>query len=195
MSGAASNSSTIPPTNSVSSITVTPTGTVGTITVEGVTIASGDTSSSIALTPGVEKTITVSTVEEGKGQKTYNIKITRGRDTQATPTLNPVGGAVAFGSTVNITSAGAEHIYYTTDGTTPGTSIGGATLEYSAPITINAAKTIKAIAIKTGNLNSEIASESYTQAASADLTNIVLSDSPAGFIFVGGTYNYESEVL
>lgn len=49
--------------------------------------------------------------------------------TQATPTFSPAAGAVAFGTEVTITSDGAEHIYYTTDGSDPGTAVGGETLE------------------------------------------------------------------
>ena len=111
--------------------------------------------------------------------------------TQATPSFNPAGGAIAFGSEVVITSDGADHIYYTTDGTDPVTAVGGSTQEYTVPITVNSAMTIKAIAVKTGNLDSAVGSASYTQAESADLTDIVLSGNPTGFVFSGGTYAYD----
>ncbi|MDD4493694.1 MAG: cadherin-like beta sandwich domain-containing protein, partial [Eubacteriales bacterium] len=176
--------------NSVSSIKVTPMGG-GTITVEGAAVNSGEASGDIALPAGIEKTITIVVTETGKVSTTYTIKITRGADTQATPSLSPAGGAIAFGSTVSITSAGADHIYYTIDGTNPDTAVGGSTLECTGPITVNSAVTIKAIAVKAGYIDSAIGSASYTQAASVDLTNISLSGSPAGFTFVGGTYTYE----
>jgi len=110
---------------------------------------------------------------------------------QATPTFNPVAGAVALESTVTITSAEAEHIYYTTDGTDPATSVTGTTLEYTTALTINVAKTIKAIAIRAGKTNSAIAIAAYTQAASADLTALVVSGTPGNYTFVAGTYTYD----
>lgn len=77
----------------------------------------------------------------------------------ATPTFDPAAGAVIAGSTVTIstTTEGAT-IYYTTDNTTPTTE---STL-YSGPITINADQTVKAIAVKDGMTNSDVASASYT---------------------------------
>ena len=94
---------------------------------------------------------------------------------QATPTFSPVAGAVAFGSTVAITSAGADAIYYTIDETDPATSVMGATLEYTVPLTIDAAKTIKAIAVKAGSTNSAIGIAAYTQAAATAPSAVVLA--------------------
>jgi hypothetical protein len=81
---------------------------------------------------------------------------------QATPSFSPASGAVASGSSVTIVSDGAEHIYYTTDGTDPATAAGGSTLEYTAPITISENVTIKAIATKAGIPDSSIGSASYS---------------------------------
>lgn len=80
-------------------------------------------------------------------------------DTVATPTFSPSAGAVEIGTSVTISCAtsGAE-IHYTVDGTTPSAS----SPVYSSAITIDAAKTIKAIAIKTGMTNSSVGSASYT---------------------------------
>ena len=77
----------------------------------------------------------------------------------ATPTFSPVAGVVSSGTTVTIGSAtpGAA-IYYTTDGTQPGTSAGGSTLLYSTPIAITAATTINAVAVASGFLASAVAS-------------------------------------
>ena len=177
--------------NAVGSITVTPTG-AGTIAVDGTPVTSGSASDAIALTPGVEKTITVVATEPGKTAKTYTIQVTREMAAQPTPTFNPAGGAVAFGTELEIVSADADHIYYTTNGDTPATSVGGSTLEYdpaSKPV-INAAMTVRAIAVRSGYVTSAVGSASFTQAATADLTSLVLSGSPSGFSFVGGTYSY-----
>ncbi len=70
---------------------------------------------------------------------------------------------VSSGTTVTISSATAgATIYYTTDGTQPGTSAGGSTSVYSTPIAITAATTINAIAVASGFLNSAVASGVYT---------------------------------
>jgi Chitobiase/beta-hexosaminidase C-terminal domain/IPT/TIG domain/Family of unknown function (DUF6067) len=79
--------------------------------------------------------------------------------TVSTPTFSPAAGSyhssqtVAIGSTTPSTT-----IYYTTNGTTPTTS---STL-YSAPITVNASETVKALAVKTGYTNSAVGSAAYS---------------------------------
>ncbi|NBQ68869.1 MAG: hypothetical protein EBU46_08570, partial [Nitrosomonadaceae bacterium] len=87
--------------------------------------------------------------------------------TVATPTANPTGSAVVFGSTVALAcSTSGAVIHYTTDGSAP--TSGSAT--YSTPLTINAAQTIKALAVKSGCIDSAVMSESYTQAQVATPT-------------------------
>lgn len=77
----------------------------------------------------------------------------------STPTFTPAAGAVEAGTTVSIaTSTAGATIYYTTDGTTPTAS----STEYTTPITVNEAMTIKAIAVKEGLENSEVATATYT---------------------------------
>lgn len=77
----------------------------------------------------------------------------------STPTFTPAAGAVEAGTTVSIaTSTAGATIYYTTDDTTPSTS----STAYSAPIAIDKAMTIKAIAVKEGLENSEVATATYT---------------------------------
>jgi len=174
--------------NAVASITVTPTG-AGTITVDGITVTSGNASNPIALTAGVEKTITVVATETGKTAKTYTIKVTRAAPVQATPTFNPPAGAVAFPTTVTITSAGADNIYYTTNGSDPTTA---STNQATTPLEINSACTVKALAVKASYTNSAIGSAVYTQAATADLTGLALTGSPANYTFAPATYTYNS---
>src|SRR5688572_3137879 len=81
----------------------------------------------------------------------------------ATPTFSPGAGAVNAGQTVtiNTTTANAT-IFYTVDGTQPKTSVTGTTKKYTAPITINAATTIKAVATASGFNPSMVASAAYT---------------------------------
>ena len=108
--------------------------------------------------------------------------------TQATPIFSPAAGEVDFGTELQLISTGAEHIYYTTDGTDPSTS----STEYddAARPVINSAMTVKAIATASGKEDSIVASASYTQAASADLTDIVVSGAPGNFIFTPDQYTY-----
>ena len=170
--------------NAVASVTVTPTGS-GTITVEGSTVTSGGASDPIALTVDTPKTITVVTTETGKSARTYTIEVTR-KAVQPTPTFSPAAGPVAWPTDVTITSADADAIYYTTNGDAPTRS---STL-YAGPVTVSGAQTLKALAVKAGRDDSAVGSAAYTQAASADLTGLILSDSPAGYSFAAGTYTY-----
>ncbi|OKP78825.1 hypothetical protein A3844_28890, partial [Paenibacillus helianthi] len=96
------------------------------------------------------------------------------------PTASPVGGAVASGTTVALstTTSGAA-IHYTLDGSTP-TS---ASAVYSGAIPVTGAVTIKAIAVKAGMTDSAVMSEAYTIMAQA----VAPSANPAGGAVVSGT--------
>jgi hypothetical protein len=80
-------------------------------------------------------------------------------ETVATPTFSPASGStVTAGSTVTISCETEDAaIYYTTDSTTPTAQ---STL-YTQPITLNAETTIKAIGIKAGCTDSEVATATY----------------------------------
>lgn len=89
----------------------------------------------------------------------YPFSIYREMETVATPTFSP-GTSSFVGSTsvtIESTTNGAT-IYYTTDGSTPTTS----STQYNGPITVNETTTIKAIAVKEGWYDSEVASATYT---------------------------------
>lgn len=73
--------------------------------------------------------------------------------TVATPVIS-ISGSTA---TITCATSGAT-IYYTTNGNTPTTS----STQYSSPITLSGACTIKAIAVKSGMNNSSVASQPYT---------------------------------
>ena len=86
------------------------------------------------------------------------------------PIADPSGSAVPSGTkvTVSTLTEGAT-IYYTIDGSEPT----GSSAEYTAPIEVTSAMTIKAIAVKDGMLDSEVMEEHYTFAtipAPANLT-------------------------
>lgn len=79
--------------------------------------------------------------------------------TVATPTIF-INGATA---TISCSTSGAT-IYYTLNGNTPTTS----STQYSSPITLSGACTIKAIAVKNGMNNSSVASQAYTPSVQPD---------------------------
>ena len=101
--------------------------------------------------------------------------------TVATPAFSVASGAVVSGTSVTITcSTEGAKIYYTTDGTAPTAS----STEYKAAISVTAAVTLKAIAVKDGMNNSAVASASYT---------ISSGNIPVGFVYVtGGTVTGKS---
>ena len=102
-------------------------------------------------------------------------------DMVATPVITPSAGAVTKGTTVTIAceTDGAE-IHYTTDGT----DVTESSPVYSAPITINAATTVKAIGVKSGMTTSSTAIAAYTIAKVATPT----------FTPAAGQVNYGSTV-
>ena len=81
-------------------------------------------------------------------------------ETCATPTFSPAAGTYseAQNVTISTTTSGAS-IYYTTDGSTPSATNG--TL-YTGAINVSSTTTIKAIAVKTGNNDSQVAEATYT---------------------------------
>ena len=83
--------------------------------------------------------------------------------TCAAPTFSPDAGTFYNSQEITLatTTSGAS-IYYTTDGSTPSSSNG--TL-YEEPFEISATTTIKAIAVKNGATDSEVAEATYTKAA------------------------------
>lgn len=90
---------------------------------------------------------------------TYTLTVSDNRTKVATPTFSPAAGEVAANSTVTISCAtdGAT-IHYTVNGSTPTAE----SAVYSSAITIDAAKTIKAIAVKADYKNSDVAEAAYT---------------------------------
>ncbi|MDP9339399.1 MAG: chitobiase/beta-hexosaminidase C-terminal domain-containing protein [Acidobacteriota bacterium] len=83
--------------------------------------------------------------------------------TVATPTFNPAAGTYLGTQTVTISDAtSGSTIFYTLDGTQPGTSAGGSTLQYTGAITVTSTKTIKALATASGLTASATATALYT---------------------------------
>lgn len=102
-----------------------------------------------------------------------------------TPTFDPAAGEVTSGDQVTISCAtSGATIHYTVDGTDPTSS----SATYSSPIEITATTTIKAIAVKDGMADSEIATATYSVASAGSVT-LTSSDITAGSNTVEGTNN------
>jgi hypothetical protein len=86
-----------------------------------------------------------------------------GGGTVATPTFSPVAGTYLGTQTVTLSDTTAGNtIFYTLDGTPPGTSAGGSTQQYNGPLTVSSTETIKALATAAGMTTSATATATYT---------------------------------
>ncbi len=125
-------------------------------TTDGTDPTGSSTAYSSAITVDASKTIKAKAFKAGLtasdvASATYTIKC-------ATPTFSVAGGTKNNDVDVTLSTTFGTSIYYTTDGTTPTTN---STL-YSSAITVNATQTIKAIAVKSGCSDSDVASATYT---------------------------------
>jgi len=116
--------------------------------------------------PGNAVKMTVPTIANGRvfvGAQ-YAVSIFGNGTFLPNPVFSPKGGDFANLVTVQLSDAvpGAL-IYYTLDGSTPTT---GSTL-YTAPLTVTNTLKLKAVAIKTGEVNSSVASASFNNTAAA----------------------------
>ncbi|MBQ0099418.1 MAG: chitobiase/beta-hexosaminidase C-terminal domain-containing protein [Firmicutes bacterium] len=75
------------------------------------------------------------------------------------PKSNTPAGAIASGTVVKLTAQAGASIFYTVDGSNPTKN---STAYTSAGITVTTAETIKAIAIKNGSVDSDVAEYAYT---------------------------------
>ena len=108
-----------------------------------IVLTAGTTIKAIAINGGDESDVV---------SATYTVKATA-------PTFSVAAGSYDATQSVELstTTEGAT-IYYTTDGSTPTNE----STEYTGAISVSATQTIKAIAIKTGLTNSDVASATYT---------------------------------
>ena len=95
-----------------------------------------------------------------------------------TPAISPNGGTYTETASVTISCAtSGATIHYTLDGTTPTTS----SAVYTGAITLTQSATVKAIAVKSGCTNSEVASAAFTIKAREVVATPVINPN-------GGTY-------
>jgi uncharacterized protein len=133
------------------------------------TITSGDATSDDAFDPATQFDNLGKDIFTNLGSHTMDGFVPPAPTQVEEISASPVQGAVDAGTTVILTTAtsGAK-IYYTTDGTEPTVS----STEYTAPIIIDTAKTIKAVAIKSGLANSAVATFTYTLLAGMTVAEV-----------------------
>lgn len=95
-----------------------------------------------------------------------------------TPAFSPVAGTYSGSQVVTITANAGATIYYTLDGSTPTT---GSTV-YTAPITVSASQTIKALAVTAALVHSSIGTSTYTIVSGP----ITVLSFPSGFAGASG---------
>ena len=101
-----------------------------------------------------------------------------------TPAISPNGGTYTETASVTISCAtSGATIHYTLDGTTPTTS----SAVYTGAITLTQSATVKAIAVKSGCTNSEVASAAFTIKAREVVATPAISPN-------GGTYTETASV-
>jgi hypothetical protein len=95
----------------------------------------------------------------------------------ATPTFNPAAGSYSSTQTVTISTATAgASIRYTTDGSTPTSSIG---IIYAGPVSVSSSLTLKAIAYKSGMTDSLVGSAAYVIGGGSNWYNLAWSNRKA----------------
>jgi hypothetical protein len=114
---------------------------------EPITVSKSETITAIAIAPGY--------TPSSSAAATYTINL----QNAATPTFSLAPGLYTSVEQVQISDAtSGAVIYYTVDGSTPSAS----STPYTAPVTIAASETIKAIAVASGYSDSAVASATYT---------------------------------
>ena len=147
-------------------------GTILTMTItDGVTNASFTTSWSVNIPQIVGANTAYVGFTGGTGGLTASQKIetwtftptTQSSPQVATPTFSLAAGTYLGTQTVSLSdSTSGAAIFYTIDGSTPATSAGGSTAQYTGPLTVSSTRTIKAIATASGYSASAVASATYT---------------------------------
>src|SRR5437762_1146031 len=132
-------------------------------TTNGTTPTTSSTVYTGPITVSTSETVEAMAAESGFFNSNVSTAVYTITSSAATPVFSLPGGTYLGTQTVAISdsTAGAT-IFYTLDGTTPATTAGGSTQQYSSAITVSATETIKAIAVASGYATSAMASATYT---------------------------------
>jgi Legume lectin domain/Chitobiase/beta-hexosaminidase C-terminal domain len=119
--------------------------------------------------------------------ETWNFQSTAAQQAATPPIFSPAAGTYTSTQTVTITDATPNStIFYTLDGTAPGTAAGGSTLQYTGAITVAASETIMARATSVGFSPSSVATAAYVINAGSGSTPINFG---SGFTATGMQFN------
>ena len=158
------------------SITSATTGATIYYTIDGTapTVSSTKYTASFKLT--ATKTVKALTVKTGMTNSAVATKsVTVGQ--VATPTISPAGGLFSVSQQVTMSCAtNSAVIHYTTDGTAPTAS----SPTYNGALTLNSTATIKALAVKSGMVDSLSSSQSYTLMGTVATPTITNTDATGG---------------
>jgi len=126
-------------------------------------------------------TTTLKAAAQKEGNEDSNIATGVYTIKAAPPAFSPPAGSYSGAQQVTIsTETSGASIYYTTDGTEPTV----ASILYNGAITVSESLIIKAIAIKTGLANSDVAPAAYTISQIPAVSAVTFD--PAGGSFIGG---------
>jgi hypothetical protein len=104
----------------------------------------------------------------------------------ATPVITPTTGTYANAQTVSIADTTPEStIFYTLDGSTPGTAVGGSTKQYTGTFMVAATTTVNAIATATSFAASNMATSVITIGGGTTAINFGSGFAAAGMQFNG----------
>ncbi|HTB81721.1 MAG TPA: chitobiase/beta-hexosaminidase C-terminal domain-containing protein [Opitutaceae bacterium] len=156
----------------------TPSETAGTVYSGPVSVSGSETLKAIAYKSGSTDSNVVSA--------TYTLNISQ---QVAAPTFSPAAGTYTSAQSVTISTAtSGASIRYTTDGSTPSETAG--TLYSNTPVNVSSSQTLKAIAYKSGSIDSAVSSAAYTISVGGMITLEAESLSPVG---TGATVSTSSD--
>jgi sugar lactone lactonase YvrE len=155
-----------------------PSETIGTIYSSAVAVSSTTTLKAIAYKAGLADSAVATAV--------YTINI---GGVVSAPAFSPSGGTFTSSQTVTIASAtSGASIRYTTDGSTPSSTIGTI---YSSTVMVSTTTTLKAIAYKGGSTDSAVTSGAFTEIPVAPVNPVVLANQP---VTIGHTVTFGASV-